>query len=103
MFFDAAKFWNTKNSERASIHVDTYKNGKLEYLLNNPFLILKERKIFKNKSFVCLVGESLNRFSVPDTGNMTSYLTASDKKMQLGFKKYQISVLASEADCIANN
>ena len=36
---------------------------------------------------VCLVGESLNRFSVPDTGNMTSYLTASDKKMQLGFKK----------------
>ena len=58
MFFDAAKFWNTKNSERVSIHVDTYKNDKLEYLLNNPFLILKERKIFKNESFVFLAGDS---------------------------------------------
>ena len=58
MFFDAVKFWNTKNSERVSIHVGTYKNDKLEYLLNNPFLILKERKIFKNESFVFLAGDS---------------------------------------------
>ena len=56
--FDAAKFKNSKNSGRVSIHVDTYKNDKLEYLLNNPFLILKERKIFKNKSFVFLAGDN---------------------------------------------
>ena len=37
MFFIAAKFWNTKNSDQVDIHVDTYKNDKLEYLLNNPF------------------------------------------------------------------
>ena len=58
MFFVAAKFWYTKNSEQVDIHVDTYKNDKLEYLLNNPFLILKERKIFKNKSFVFLAGDN---------------------------------------------